>query len=316
MYFTEKPAYGEQQFKELQEHETKDVAVKVIDDKFVQQYCKEVKIVFQAANGTERIAIFSKLTPPDLYDGTKSDQIVRFSTDFQGKNCSGEYTLGIFGGYKAALVHTKQGQDCRSLIEETIGLFSNVRMIIGVGVAYGKSNDSTKLGDVLISDKIAMLKIVKFDKDDSIISRGPIEEVKSKLHVLFCQNNNRFHDTFACTEGTPPRFAKTHVGCIISASFLVDNEKIKPKLWDNAPEAIGGEMEGHVLMDIIKQRDPCLFSAIIIKGVCDYGDGTKKKNWQLTAALAAVEYTHFCLELTQGTLFRKLCIVVVQAHVE
>ena len=314
MYFTEKPAYGVQKFKELQEHEIKNVAVKVIHDKFVQRYCKEVQIVLQAANDTERLAIFSKLMPPVLYDGTKSDQIVRFSTDFQGKNCSGEYTLGMFGGYKAALVHTEQGQKCRSLIEATIGLFSNVRIIIGVGVAYGSSEKCTKLGDVLISEKIAELDTIKYKKNGSIISRGIIGEVKDNLRTHFCKGSTRFIEKFACTEGTPPRFAKTHVGCIISGSFLVDNEEIKLKLWDNATEAIGGEMEGHVLMDIIKQRDSCKFKAIIIKGVCDYGDGTKEKNWQLTAALAAVEYTHFRLELTQETLFSKLCNVVLHKH--
>ena len=273
-----------------------------------------MKIVLQAANDTERLAIFSKLMPPVLYDGTKSDQIVRFCADFQGKNCSGEYTLGMFGGYKAALVHTEQGQKCRSLIEATIGLFSNVRIIIGVGVAYGRSKDSTKLGDVLISEKIAELDTIKYEKEGLIVSRGIIGEVKANLHTHFCKGSTRFIERFACTEGTPPRFAKTHVGCIISGSFWVDNKEIKSKLWDNAREAIGGEMEGHVLMDIIKQRDPCPFKAIIIKGVCDYGDGTKEKIWQLTAALAAVEYTHFRLELTQETLFSKLCNVVVHKH--
>ena len=310
MYFTEKPAYGEKKFKELQQHETNDVAVKAIDDSFVQQFCKEVQIVLQTANDTERVASFSKLKPPVLNDGNTSDQIVRFRADFQGKNCSGEYTLGMFGGYKAALVHTDQGQECRTLIEATIGLFSNVRIIIGVGVAYGRSEDSTKLGDVLISNRIADFGLIKFEKGGSILSRGITADVKGMLHTLFCKGSSRFIDKFACTEGTRPRFAKPHVGCVISGSFLVDNKEIKTKLWDNVKEAIGGEMEGHVLMGILKQRDPCPFQAIIIKGVCDYGDGTKEKHWQLTAALAAVEYTHFRLEETKGDLFSKLRNVV------
>ena len=306
MYFTEKPAYGEKEFIELQDREANNVAVTVIDDSFVQQFCKEVQIVLQAANDTERVASFSKLMPPVLNNGKISDQILRFRADFQGRNCSGEYTLGMFGGYKAALVHTAQGQKCRSLIEATIGLFSNVRIIIGVGVAYGRSKESTKLGDVLISEKIAELDTIKFEKEGLIISRGILGEVKANLQTLFCIGSDRFDvKTFACTDSTPPRFAKARHGCIISGSFLVDNKEIKRKLWDNATEAIGGEMEGHVLMDILKQQDPCPFQAIIIKGVCDYGDGTKEKHWQLTAALAAVEYTHFRLEETKGYLFSK-----------
>ena len=312
MYFTEKPACGKKEFNELQDREANNVAVKPIDDDFVQQFCKEVQIVLQAANDTERVASFSKLMPPVLNNGNECDKILRFRVDFQGRNCSGEYILGMFGGYKAALVHTKQGQKCRSLIEATIGLFSNVRIIIGVGVAYGSSEECTKLGDVLISEKIAELDTVKYEKEGLIISRGIIGEVKDNLHTIFCTGSNRFDvKKFACTDSTPPRFAKARHGCIISGSFLVDNEDIKHKLWNNAPEAIGGEMEGHVLMDIIKQQASCQFQAIIIKGVCDYGDGTKKKDWQLTAALAAVEYTHFRLEETKGTLFCKLCNVVV-----
>ena len=61
-------------------------------------------------------------------------------------------------------------------------------------------------------------------------------------------------------------------------------------------------MEGHVLMDIIKQRKLCQVNAIIIKGVCDFGDGEKNEQWQITAALAAVEYQLMC---TKGTLFCK-----------
>ena len=299
--------------KKLQKRELDDVIVRGSGDKFVQQYCKEVKIILQAANDNERLANFSKLEPSYLNDGTKSAKIVRFSTGFPGQNIEGEYTLGIFGGYKAALVQTKQGADCRSLIEATIGLFSNVSFIIGVGVAYGISRDKTKLGDVLISDKIACLNNIKIDKSGSIHNRGPIQEVKDQLHVLFCTANDRFNK-FACTEDASPRYSKAHVGCIISGNFLVDNKEIKFKLSEIEREAIGGEMEGHVLMEIMGKRDPCPFQAIIIKGVCDYGDGTKEKQWQLTAALAAVEYTHLRLELTKGTLFCKLHKVKTYKH--
>ena len=273
------------------------------DDKFVQQYCKEVKIIIQAANNNEFHANFSKLEATYLNDGSAA--IVRFSKDFVGQNVSGMYYLGIFGGYKAALVLTKQGAKCRSLIEATIGLFTNVSFIIGVGVAYGVDKNTTKLADVLISEKIACLDSIQFQKDSLIYSKGTIVQVKETLYTHFCQTSGNFIDQFPCTEGTPPRFTKAHVGCIISGSFLVNNKDIKSRLRENAREAIGGEMEGHVLMDIMSKRDPCPFKAIIIKGVCDYGDGTKKNQWQLTAALAAVEYTHFQLKLTGGTLFRK-----------
>ena len=290
----------------LLDRERRDVAVKAYNNPFVQQYCKEVKIILQAANSNELLANFSKLQPPQLNDGTKSPKIIRFTQNFPGLNLSGAYTLGIFGGYKVACVLTEQGQQSQPLIEATIGLFTNVSFIIGVGVAYGSSRDKYKLGDVLISDKIACLDNAKFQRDSVIQNRGTIEAVKRKLHTLFCESSYRFADKFVCTEGAKPRFSKAHVGCIISGSFLVDNKEMKSRLLENAREAIGGEMEGYVLMGMIRNRDRCQFQAIIIKGVCDYADGTKEKQWQLTAALAAVEYTHFQLELTEGNLFCKL----------
>ena len=44
---------------------------------------------------------------------------------------------------------------------------------------------------------------------------------------------------------------------------------------------------------------------IIIKGVADYADGEKPKQWQLTAAMAAANYTHF--QLKRSTAFNGKC---------
>ena len=302
----EKPAFRNERLTELLEHEKSGHEVKAREDKFVKLYCPEVKIILQAVNDNERTAIFSMLEPPILNDGSKSEKILAFLTGFEEKRCYGKFTLGIFGGYKAVLVQTDQGAKCRPLIEETTKLFPNFSFIIGVGVAYGGNKDQTKFGDVLVSNTIAELNTVKFTKEDSIISRGQNVHVGAMVNAIFCNESNKFQ-TFACTDGDTPRYSKAHVGTIISGSFLVDNQRIKDKLFDNSIEAIGGEMEGHVLMDILHQRVLVpLRDAIIIKGVCDYGDGKKEKQWQLTAALAAVKYTHLMLMQTNGTLFRKL----------
>ena len=54
-------------------------------------------------------------------------------------------------------------------------------------------------------------------------------------------------------------------------------------------------MEGWVLYTNIINEHPNL-EVIIIKGVADYADGEKPKQWQLTAAMAAANYTHFQLK--------------------
>ena len=186
-------------------------------------------------------------------------------------------------------------------------------MGLKVGVAYGGNKDKAKLGDVLVSDTIASLDTLKFKADDSIISRSPTELVHGMLRANFCSGCNKFRK-FACTDGTPPRYSKAIIGTIVSGIYLVDNQRIKERLFNKSMDAIGGEMEGCVLMDIIRQRESCPFKAIIIKGVCDYGDGKKEKQWQITAALAAVEYTHLRLMQTKGRLFGKLYFIVMQTY--
>ena len=67
-------------------------------------------------------------------------------------------------------------------------------------------------------------------------------------------------------------------------------------------------MEGWILYTHILKDHPNL-EAIIIKGVADYADGKKDKQWQLTAAMAAASYTHF--QLKQSTALRGMSILYV-----
>ncbi len=48
-------------------------------------------------------------------------------------------------------------------------------------------------------------------------------------------------------------------------------------------------MEGGELLRFIGKGK--IEGVIVIKGVTDYGDGKKKKDWQFTAASAAFNYT-------------------------
>lgn len=48
-------------------------------------------------------------------------------------------------------------------------------------------------------------------------------------------------------------------------------------------------MEGGVLLEFERKRK--IKGVIVIKGVVDYADGKKSKEWQYTAAMAALNYT-------------------------
>ena len=259
------------------------------DDEFVHGYSKKVVLIVHTTNDREYLACLTLMKPP-----TKRDSCVRFTKE----ECY-EFTLGTFGGYSAALVKTKQGEECLPHINAAISQFPNAQAIIGVGVACAKgkkdADDVPKFGDVLVSDRIVEMTNVK-GSHDKLINRGSTTLIADHLQHKFCHNKSMFH--FQCTEGQTPRNAKVYSGGIISWNQLLNNQITIQKVWENAPEAIGYEMEGCELMKIVREQDKegRKMGAIIIKGVSDCGDGTKGGDWQLTAALAAAEYANLRLK--------------------
>ena len=134
---------------------------------------------------------------------------------------------------------------------------------------------------------------IKVNEVGKIILRGPSCPVEGVLQNRFCLktisffNQKKFQSSNIC-------YSQAFPGIIISCPCLVNNKEFKTHLCENSAEAIGGEMEGFVLMDIVNHQpaERQKIGAIIIKGVCDYADGLKRDDWHPTAALAAVEYAH------------------------
>jgi nucleoside phosphorylase len=65
-----------------------------------------------------------------------------------------------------------------------------------------------------------------------------------------------------------------HIGHVLSGEKLVDNIEFKNALLDQYPQVIGGEMEGGGLWASASRHKK---SWILIKSVCDWGDGKKHK---------------------------------------
>ena len=270
--------------------------IEILDDAdpFVQEYCPKVVLILHTVTDIEYDACLRKMEPlpsKKLHSFTKSSN-----------NVSTKFILGTFGGYNAALVQTGPGNECRNQIQAAVAQFSNAGAIIGVGIAYGMDANKVHLGDVLISKSIVELENTKFNSEGKIIARGQHRRVEGELEITFCKNTNHFFNKkiFKCSDN---RYSQAIPGIIISGPILVSNEDYKNKIWENACEAIGGEMEGFVLMDIVNHQPPeRQIRAIIIKGVCDYADSQKRDDWHKIAALAAVEYAHNRLIETAGKL--------------
>ena len=197
--------------------------------------------------------------------------------------------LGMFAKRKAAIVWTKQAARGEADLKRACSIFPNSKAIIAVGVCYGRDRKTVEFCDVLVSSQIVDLSVTKIDAEGKIIIKdGGTHNTNRVLRNIFCIDAVGWE--FTCVE-TPERKSKAVVGQLLSAPILLNNEEGKKKLMKKYEDAKGGEMEGCVLYtkDI---ADRC----IVIKGVSDYADGKKNDKWQLTAAMAAADYTHYMLE--------------------
>ena len=297
----ETPMFGKIELREI--FKKKPIATPQNASKALENFSRKVAIIIHTVNDNEYWAAVDHLGPPVSDDGNHLPGLTT-SVIFPKTGSA----VGMFGGYKAALVQTGMGEKCRGDIEDALLNFPNAKAIIAVGVAYGKSHEKCKFGDVLVSQSIEDMSTVKFAKDSTIIERGKKDHVKPNIEKIFCKQTETFvvMKHFTCTkEGREPQIIP---GTIISMSWLVDDEETKMKILKNFPEAIGGEMEGYVLLQIqgrnASQNPPRQLDVVVIKGVADYGDGKKLKDWQFTAAMAAVGYAHYKLEETGGVEFK------------
>jgi nucleoside phosphorylase len=81
----------------------------------------------------------------------------------------------------------------------------------------------------------------------------------------------------------------TERGPLLSDHVLVDNRHFRDKLVRLYPKAIGGEMEGYGIYTAARGRHR---PWVLVKAVCDWGDGNKgvdKEERQRQAAIASSE---------------------------
>ena len=264
----------------------------------MQKFREDVKVLVHTVNENEKWAV---------YDLLKAPPFAEKPVDLSEPNW---ITLGMFGGYKAAMIQTEQGARARRDIRDALKHFPNAKVIMAVGVLCGLDRNKCKLGDVIVSEFIDGVANYKFAKDGRILitpSSGRHKPVSRNLVHTFARGEATWgaKGGFKCTKDGQ-RKSKVYPGEIISGPALLDNKDVLNKVTANAPEARAVEMEGYVLGEI--EEDAAYFDdrelgVVVIKAVSDFGDGTKGKEWQLTAAMAAAQYAEHKLERTEGKLF-------------
>ena len=269
-------------------HQTDETTMKA-----AQLFARQVVLILHTCNVNEYWAALEKLEPP-----TKDDRSnIRDRSIIYPQVGS---VIGWFAGYRAAVVLTQQGDKCRDELTKALTeSFPNGQVIIGAGIAYA-NNQKCKFADVLISDKIE--NFVQYKKEgNETINCGPREKIGKNVQRVFENPASDWTDKklFACADDN--RASVAHVGCIVSAPTLVRDEVLRDQLMKHTPNAIGGEMEGWVLLWLSEHKH---IEVIVIKGVADYGDFKKGDKWQWTAAKAAIDCIHYCLEKSGGTEFK------------
>ena len=275
--------------------------------KCLKQFASEVAIILHTTvSPSEKPAVLKDMTAPKL------NPPVTGPINLLG--VPNKIILGMFGGYKCALVQTEQGEKCKKEIEDVLERLPNTQCVIALGVAYGRTK--YKFGDVLVSKTIRGVVNPKFKggKIDIRSSEYDSVPVLDYLSNTFARDLHNWKDFHCSTTG---RISNVYAGDVISVSWLISSTATRDKLLDNFPDAIGGEMEGHELVEIQKdynkKNHPRQLGVIIIKGAADFGDDNKQggKKWQYTAATAATRFAKYQLEFTDGALFGKLIIIIL-----
>lgn len=281
-----------------------------MDKDKIECFAEQVELLLITCNDKEFRAAVERLKPPTCV-GQPQNKItslpVRYFPD------KSNVVVGWFGNHKTVVLQAGMGEKCRTDLEVIIEKkgFPNVKWIVAAGVAYSNDRIKRRFADVLVSKQVVNATQCRIE-EDKIINRGfdvPIHKEIYDKFIYFAAEWS-FKESFVCSKSDESelesqiecqcRTSKAHVGTIISRPDLVDNKKFRDKLWKHYPNAIGGEMEGWVLLELQEKWTKKELRVIIIKAVVDYADGDKEKSWQWTAAKAAIDCVHYCLEKTSS----------------
>jgi nucleoside phosphorylase len=180
------------------------------------------------------------------------------------------------GGLGASLLTVSKGIDTLSPVA-----------VIMCGIAFGIDEEKQAIGEILVGEQLRLYDLQRVgiqDKETQIILRGDKPHASSWLI-------NHFKSTDLQWSGAKVRF-----GVVMTGEKLVDNFDFREQLHSFEPETIGGEMEGAGLYVACQDRK---VDWILVKAICDWGDGNKGQDKDARQLTAAQNAAAFVLEALQ-----------------
>jgi nucleoside phosphorylase len=229
-----------------------------------------VDLLVVTATEVERDAVLARLRP-----------LRAQKTVLQGAVGPSTYYLGALGAQGVALTLCRMGAvgsgASRAVVAEACALWAP-RAVVMVGIAFGKDPEKQRIGDVLVASQILSYEEQRVGARTEF--RGPAGEASRTLVDRF---RNVVGWAFSRGDGTA---CKHKVGAVLSGEKLVDDAGFKAALFAQFPHALGGEMEGRGLYAAASEAK---VDWILVKAICDWGDGSKHDGDQPLAAAAAVD---------------------------
>ena len=237
----------------------------------------EPEVVILTAVNTERDMVLRRMKP--LPEQPRIAKVAAGADTFY---------VGLLGRHQTVLVMSDPGAIGRGAsILTTFEAIQrwNPKAVIAVGFAFGMDPDKQSIADILISRTVTSYEPQRV-QDDRWIPRG--STVEAGQHLV-----NRFVNVHAWEFRRPDgSIVRAKPGQILSGEKLVDSLNFRDSLLEKYPEGLGGEMEG---AGLFAAADRAKVEWIIVKGICDWGDGNKHKKYQALAAAAAVSLVEHVL---------------------
>ena len=267
---------------------------KALPKEIKEKVLKSVIVLLVVVNRKENFAIRCYLKPLDDH----SNVYLYTQREKHGDHIEhAVYIIGKYGACPAAVriipcfAKKNGGQSIVSMM--AYSCFPNLGAIIGVGAACGVEN-KVQMCDILVSRNIILYNEAKYLKGAEAITISASTFLSELFqHVVRWPNiaiNSRLEDNGM-------ERPKIEYGEVLCGPYLIDEIKIKKELIQKiASEIIGIEIEGAHLFATSQATNA---HTIIVKAVCDFGDGKTKEEFRMTAALLSADCVNKVLDNPQ-----------------